>query len=121
MEKINLSEKLNLFEETWTPKIIADLNGQHVKLAKIQGDFVFHNHAQEDELFYILKGELYMDFEDHTVELGPGDMIVVPAGVEHRPRTKGGQEVHLMLVEPHNTKHTGEVQHELTKESYDWI
>ncbi len=121
MQKINISDKLNLFQEQWTPKIIADLNGQHVKLAKIQGDFVFHNHANEDELFYILSGELYMDFEDHTVLLGPGEMIVVPAGVEHRPRTKDGQEVHLMLVEPHSTKHTGEVQHELTKESYDWI
>ncbi|MEL6655732.1 MAG: cupin domain-containing protein [Bacteroidota bacterium] len=121
MKKVNIAEKLNLFEEKWTPKIVADLNGQHVKLAKIQGDFVFHNHANEDELFYILKGELYMDFEDHTVELGAGDMIVVPAGVEHRPRTKDGQEVHLMLVEPHTTKHTGEVEHELTKHSHDWI
>lgn len=121
MQKINIANKLSLFQDKWSPKIIADLNGQHVKLAKIQGDFVFHNHAEEDELFYILSGELYMDFEDHTVLLGPGEMIVVPAGVEHCPRTKDGQEVHLMLVEPHNTKHTGEVQHELTKTSYDWI
>lgn len=121
MQKINLQQKLSLFEEQWTPKVIADLNGQHVKLAKIQGDFVWHNHAQEDEMFFILKGVLYIDFPEHTVELGPGDMVVVPAGVEHRPRTKDGQEVHLMLVEPHSTKHTGEVEHELTKHSYDWI
>ena len=121
MQKVNISKKLDLFQERWTPKIIADLNGQHVKLAKIQGDFVWHNHANEDELFYILKGELYMDFEDRTELLAPGDMIVVPAGVEHRPRTKDGQEVHLMLVEPHGTKHTGEVQHELTKDHFDWI
>ena len=120
-DKINIADKLAHFQDHWTPKIIAELNGQHVKLAKIQGDFVWHDHAEEDELFYILAGELYMDFPDRTVLLGAGEMIVVPAGVQHRPRTKDGKEVHLMLIEPAGIKHTGDVRHELTKTDYEWI
>ncbi|MEO0790201.1 MAG: cupin domain-containing protein, partial [Bacteroidota bacterium] len=90
--------------------------------AKIAGDFVWHDHAEEDELFYVLSGTLYIDFRNQpTAELNPGDMIIVPAGVEHRPRTKDGMEVQLMLVEPGNIKHTGDVVHKLTKESYDHI
>lgn len=115
MEKINLSQKFSLFQEHWSPKVIADLNDNYVKLAKVQGDFVWHNHAEEDELFLIFKGHLLIDFEDHTVELAPGDMLVIPAGVEHRPRTKDGEEVHLMLVEPKVTMHTGQVEHALTQ------
>ncbi|MEM7572229.1 MAG: cupin domain-containing protein [Bacteroidota bacterium] len=114
MQKINISEKLSLFSDHWSPKVIGEVSGHEVKLAKIAGDFVWHDHAEEDELFYILQGTLYIDFRDRTEELQAGDMLIVPAGVEHRPRTKDGMEVHLMLVEPAKIKHTGDVEHELT-------
>lgn len=119
MKKINLPEKLALFSDHWSPKIVGNVSGHDIKLAKIAGDFVWHDHKQEDELFYILKGTLFMDFRDRTEELNPGDMIIVPAGVEHRPRTKDGMEVELMLVEPAQIKHTGDVEHELTVKEYE--
>lgn len=119
MEKVNLNNKLELFQETWTPKIISELNGQHVKLAKLHGEFVWHNHKHEDELFYIIKGTLLIEFRDKVVELQPGEMIVVPAGVDHKPIAH--EEVHLMLIEPAAIKHTGDVEHELTKEKLEWI
>ncbi len=119
MDKINLNDKLTLFQETWTPKIISELNGQHVKLAKLHGEFVWHNHAEEDELFYIIKGTLIIEFRDKRVELNAGEMIVVPAGVDHKPIAN--EEVHVMLIEPAAIKHTGDVQHELTKEKLEWI
>lgn len=117
MEKINLSEKLGLFSEHWSPKIIAELNGQQVKLAKLQGEFVWHQHEAEDELFLVLKGRLFMDFRDRTVELQPGELIVVPRGVEHRPR--GEEEVHILLFEPASTLNTGDVENERTKRELD--
>jgi len=116
MKSINLSQKLNQFSEQWTPHIIADLNDQYIKLAKVQGDFVWHDHANEDELFVVLKGTLIMEFRDQVQEIGPGEILVVPKGVEHLPRTKNNDEVHLMLIEPKTTKHTGDVDHELTKD-----
>lgn len=119
MNKINLAEKLDLFQETWTPKIISELNGQQVKLAKLKGEFVWHNHADEDELFYVIKGELIIRFRESEVTLLPGEMIVVPAGVDHKPIAH--EEVHVMLIEPATIKHTGDVQHELTKDKLDWI
>jgi mannose-6-phosphate isomerase-like protein (cupin superfamily) len=108
MEKVNLAEKLGRIHEHWSPKIVAELNGQHVKLVKLQGDFVWHHHDDEDELFLVLGGKLSMDFEDRTVTLGPGEMIVVPRGVEHRPRAD--QEVELLLFEPAGTLNTGNVR-----------
>ncbi|KQC32754.1 mannose-6-phosphate isomerase [Nonlabens sp. YIK11] len=126
MDKINLAEKFDLFQETWTPKIISELNGQQVKLAKLHGEFVWHNHEQEDELFYVVKGTLKIRFraclpdrQESEVILHPGEMIVVPAGVDHLPVAE--EEVHVMLIEPAAIKHTGNVQHELTKEQLDWI
>lgn len=119
METININQKLSLFNEHWTPKIIGELNGQHVKLAKVQGEFIWHSHENEDELFYIIKGNLKIEFRDKTVEFGPGEMLIIPRGVEHRPIAE--EEVHLMLFEPAETKHTGKVKHELTKEALDWI
>ncbi|MEO1435656.1 MAG: cupin domain-containing protein [Bacteroidota bacterium] len=121
MNVININEKFSLFDEQWSPRIIGELNGQHVKLAKIQGDFVWHDHANEDELFYILKGTILMDFRDQTLEVGPGEIIIVPKGVEHRPRTKNGEEVWLMLFEPTQIKHTGDVEHEKTVKAYKRI
>ncbi len=104
---INLQEKLGRFQDHWNPKVIADLNDSHVKLVKVKGEFVWHSHANEDELFLILNGRLKIEFRDRTVELGPGEMVVIPKGVEHRPVAE--QEVHLMLIEPKAILHTGGV------------
>jgi len=101
MKKINIDQKFNLFKEQWTPKIIGELNGQHIKLAKLQGAFVWHDHENEDELFIVTKGTLYIDFRDGRTEIiKEGEILVVPKGVEHRPWTKDGEEVQVMLIEP---------------------
>ena len=96
------------------------MNGQHLKLAKLQGEFVWHDHAEEDELFIVVKGTLFIDFRDQTVELGPGECLVVPKGVSHRPRT-GEAEVHVMLLEPKETAHTGQNISERTVNDQPWI
>jgi mannose-6-phosphate isomerase-like protein (cupin superfamily) len=119
MNAINLKEKLSLFEEQWTPKIIGELNGQQVKLAKLQGEFVWHDHKNEDELFYVIKGQLLIELKDTTITLNEGDLYIVPRGVAHKPIAH--EEVHVMLFEPAMIKHTGDVQHEFTKEKLDWI
>lgn len=120
--KTNILQKFDLFHDHWSPKIIGELNGQQLKLAKVQGDFVWHDHANEDELFLIYKGTLFLDFRDReTVELNPGDFYIVPKGVQHFPRTKDGMEVWLLLLEPASTKHTGEVKADLTVEECEWI
>ena len=104
----NIAEKYSLFTETWSPRVIGDLNENFVKIARLQGDFVWHSHENEDELFVVYKGTLYMDFRDgHTAEVKPGEILIVPKGVEHRPYTKNGEEVWTMLVEPKATLHTG--------------
>ena len=105
-EKINLDEKLAAFTERWTPKIIAELNGQHVKLAKIEGEFVWHAHDHEDELFMVIDGELEMQFRDRTVTVAAGEFIVVPRGVEHCP--KAARETSILLFEPTGTLNTGD-------------
>ena len=119
MNAINLKEKLSLFKEQWTPKIIGELNGQQVKLAKLQGEFVWHDHKNEDELFYVIKGQLIIELKDKTITLNEGDLYIVPRGVAHKPIAH--EEVHVMLFEPAMIKHTGDVQHEFTKEKLDWI
>jgi mannose-6-phosphate isomerase-like protein (cupin superfamily) len=103
--RINLAEKLASFSEHWSPKIVAELNGQHVKLAKIKGEFVWHQHEHEDELFYVVRGAFRMEFRDKAVELREGDMLVVPRGVEHRP--VADEECEIMLFEPAATVNTG--------------
>jgi mannose-6-phosphate isomerase-like protein (cupin superfamily) len=110
--KINLTEKLGRFADLWSPKIVADLNDSHVKLAKVQGEFVWHQHAEEDELFVVLRGELTIELRDGVVTLGPGELVVIPKGVEHRPVAR--EEVHLMLIEPKAIRHTGDVVSDLT-------
>ena len=120
MEKISPKQKLASFNEYWSPRIIGELNGQYVKLAKLKGEFVWHSHENEDELFYVVKGTLEMEFRDRTETIEEGEMIIVPKGVEHFPRSKG-EEVHVMLFEPKETLHTGEVQHELTNNDQQWI
>ncbi len=119
MKVINLKEKFNLFSEHWSPKIIGELNGQHVKIAKVKGEFVWHDHANEDELFLIIKGTLKIEFRDRTLELKEGELAIVPRGVEHNPVAE--EEVWLLLFEPAATKHTGDVKHELTVENYEEI
>ena len=120
IKTINLQEKYKLINEHWSPKIIGELNGQHVKLAKIKGDFIWHHHDEEDELFMVIKGILFMDFRDRTEVIREGEIIIVPKGVEHRPRTED-KEVHIMLFEPMSTLNTGEVKNERTKENLEKI
>lgn len=117
---VAIKEKFELFNETWTPKIIGELNGQYVKLAKLKNEFVWHSHENEDELFMIFKGTLYMDFRDHTEVVKEGEIIIVPKGVEHNPRTNG-EEVWVLLFEPKETAHTGAVEHERTVKDQKWL
>jgi mannose-6-phosphate isomerase-like protein (cupin superfamily) len=119
MDKISIAEKLTLFADYWNPRIVAELNGQHVKLAKFKGEFVWHKHEDEDELFYVLEGSFWMEFRDKTVALNRGDMLVVPRGVEHRPVAK--EEVSVMLFEPAATINTGNAGGELTRQKLETI
>ncbi|HEX2079538.1 MAG TPA: cupin domain-containing protein [Longimicrobium sp.] len=119
MEKVSLAEKLALFSDHWNPRIVGELNGQQVKLAKLQGEFVWHDHANEDELFLVLKGRLRMEFRGRIVELAEGEMLIVPRGVKHRPVAE--EEVHVLLFEPASTRHTGEVEHALTRHELERI
>jgi len=119
MNAINIKSKFNQFTDQWSPKVIADLNGQQVKLAKLEGEFVWHDHKDEDELFYVVKGTLILEFRDRTETLNAGDMIVVPKGVEHKPIAK--EECWVMLFEPAQIKHTGDVEHELTVKEFETI
>ncbi len=117
MHKINILEKLGQVTEHWSPKIIAELNNQHVKLAKFQGPFTWHHHENEDELFYVVKGSFVMELRDKNIELNEGDMLVVPKGVEHRPNA--AEEVWVMLFEPAGTLNTGNTENEFTKKELE--
>lgn len=117
MDKINVHDKLARIADHWNPRIVGELNGQHVKLVKFQGEFVWHDHAAEDEFFMVLRGSFRMEFRDKTVELHEGDFIIVPRGVEHRPVAE--QEVEVMLFEPAAIKHTGEVESDLTVHEFE--
>ena len=114
MQKINLAEKLRLFDDYWQPRIVAELNGQHVKLAKLKGEFEWHHHEQEDELFLVVAGRLTIKLRDRDVVLEPGECLVVPRGVEHKP--VADEEVHVLLFEPATTLNTGNVRSERTVE-----
>jgi mannose-6-phosphate isomerase-like protein (cupin superfamily) len=117
--KVNLAAKLALFEEHWSPRVVAELNGQQVKLVKLRGEFVWHHHEDEDELFLVLSGHLRMDFRDRHELLGPGDLIVVPRGVEHRPCAD--EEVAVLLFEPASTRNTGNVVNERTVDNLERV
>lgn len=118
---INIKEKLSRFSDHWHPHQIAVVDDMQVLLAKISGEFVWHAHQDEDELFYVQKGTLLMHFRDRVETVNEGEIIVVPKGVEHCPKTIDNQEVQLLLFEKLSTKHTGEVSHEKTRTSYPKI
>lgn len=119
MEKVNLGEKLTLFADHWSPKVVGELNGQHVKLVKFVGEFVWHTHDHEDELFLVVKGRFTMEFRDRQVPLEEGEFLIVPRGVEHRP--VADDEVHVLLFEPVTTLNTGDVRDERTVDRPDRI
>ena len=121
IKKVNIMDKFSLFDEKWTPKIVGELNEQYVKLCKLKDNFIWHSHQNEDELFMVFKGTLYIDFRDNkSIEINEGEMLIVPKGVEHRPRTNGELVLNL-LFEPKTTKHTGQVDSDLTVKKLDWI
>ncbi len=119
MEIIKIKDKFSLFNEHWSPKIIGQLNGQDVKLAKLKGEFVWHNHKDEDELFFIIQGTLTIEFRDKSIKLKEGEMLIIPKGIDHKPIAEN--EVWVLLFEPSSIKHTGEVKHKLTKQKFDII
>jgi mannose-6-phosphate isomerase-like protein (cupin superfamily) len=119
IEKINVQEKLTLFNDYWNPKILGELNGQHVKAVKLMGEFVWHHHEHEDELFFVIKGELKMEFRDKTINVNAGEFIIVPRTVEHRPVAE--KEVEILLFEPAGTVNTGNVVNERTKKTLNKI
>ena len=118
MNKVNIAQCFDAFEEYWSPKIIAELNGQHVKLAKIKGPFEWHKHDHEDEMFMVFKGTLTMKLRDRDLILEPGELVVIPRGVEHMPLTE--DEVHIMLFEPTSTRNTGEKETERSRDA-EWL
>ena len=121
MQPINIAEKFEKFKVHWHPHQIATVDDMQVILAKLKGDFVWHKHDEEDELFFVQKGTLEMHFRDKVEIVKQGEVIVVPKGVEHCPKTKGNEEVHVLLFEKLNTKHTGTLIHEKTKTEYPKI
>lgn len=119
LEAVNIKDKFGQFDEHWSPKRVGQLNGQQILLAKLKGEFVFHKHDDEDELFMVIKGQLQLDFRDHSVLLNAGEFYIVPMGVEHRPTAK--EETHVLLFEPLSTKHTGDVVADISLEEYEDI
>jgi len=119
MIKVNLEQKFQLFTEHWSPKIVGELNGQHVKLAKLKGEFIWHKHDHEDELFFVVKGNFKMEYRDRTVIVNENEFLIVPKGVEHKP--VADEEVWVMLFEPATTLNTGDTENELTKHVLDRI
>jgi mannose-6-phosphate isomerase-like protein (cupin superfamily) len=120
MEKVNIADKLSQFSDPWNPRIIGELNNQHVKAVKLLGEFVWHHHEHEDEMFLVIKGKLKMEFRDKTVEINPGEFIIVPRMVEHKPVADA--EVEIVLFEPATTLNTGNVtDSELTRKQLQKI
>lgn len=119
IEKVVIAEKLSQFKDHWNPRIVGELNGQHVKAVKLKGEFVWHHHDHEDELFLVIKGKLKMEFRDHIAEVNEGEFIIVPRKVEHKPVAE--EEVELLLFEPASTLNTGNLENELTKRNLEKI
>ena len=119
MDKINLNQKLSLFHEHWSPKIVGEMNDSYIKLAKLQSEFDWHHHDNEDELFFVVKGQLTIKFRDKDLVLSAGELVVIPKGVDHLPIA--AEEVHVMLIEPKGTLNTGNVVTEKTKQVLERI
>lgn len=118
-KKVNLAEKFDAFDDVWNPRIVGELNGQHVKVAKFRGDFVWHQHEDEDELFLVIEGTLRIELEDQTLELNPGEFAIIPKGTMHKPKAVG--EVKVVLFEPKTTLNTGNLENKLTVKKPDSI
>lgn len=119
MEKVNLTQKFSLFDEYWSPKLVGELNGQVVKIAKLKGEFLWHHHEAEDELFLVVKGRMVINLRDQDVTLEEGEFFIVPRGVEHKPVAE--EEAHILMFEPKSTLNTGNVQSERTVEEPETI
>ncbi|MCH9754160.1 MAG: cupin domain-containing protein [Alphaproteobacteria bacterium] len=119
MDKVNLEEKFKLFSDTWSPKIVGALNDNYVKLAKFKGEFTWHKHENEDEMFLVIKGKLLIKLRDKEINLSEGEFFIVPKGVEHLPIAQ--EEVHVVLLEPKSVLNTGDKKNEKTVENLDWI
>ena len=119
MQKVTIEEKFNLFSEFWSPKIVGELNGQHIKLAKLKGAFVWHKHDEEDEMFLVIDGVLKMELRDKTIVINKNEFLIVPKGTEHRP--VADSEVLVMLFEPATTLNTGNTENEMTKHFLETI
>ena len=118
-KKINISEKLEKFSDYWSPKVVAEMNDYQFKLAKISGEFIWHHHESTDEVFFVINGNMIIEFRDGIVELSKGEMYVVPKGVEHKPYAE--KECHIMLIEPRSVINTGNINNELTAVNDNWI
>jgi len=119
MDKVNIQQKLSLFSDHWNPRIVGELNGQQVKLVKFKGEFIWHKHDHEDELFYVVKGSFKMEYRDRTVTINENEFVIVHRGVEHRPVAP--EEVSVMLFEPASTLNTGDAVSDLTRHKLDSI
>lgn len=119
ISKINLAEKFRLFTEPWSPKILAELNDSYVKAAKLEGEFIWHKHDNEDEMFLVVSGRMQMRLRDRDIRLDPGELIVIPRGIEHMPVAP--EEAHVVLIEPKTTLNTGDVESERTISELEWI
>jgi mannose-6-phosphate isomerase-like protein (cupin superfamily) len=117
IKKVNLQDTFSKFNDYWNPRIIGELNGQHLRAAKLKGEFVFHQHDDEDEMFLVLEGQLKIEFEDKTLDIGPGEFVIIPKGVSHKPIAE--DEVQVLLFEPASTLHTGNVKHEITRDNFE--
>ena len=119
IDKVNIAQKFAVFKDHWNPRIVGELNGQHIKLVKLQGEFTWHKHDDEDEMFLVIAGTLLMELRDRAIEINPGEFIIIPKGTEHKPVSK--EEVHVMLFEPARTLNTGDQENEFTKTELDII
>ena len=119
METVNLAEKFGLFQDFWSPKIAGELNDSYLKLVKLKGEFVWHHHEHEDELFLVVKGRLLIKLRDRDIWLGEGEFVVIPKGIEHMP--VAAEEVHVLLLEPKTTLNTGNIENERTVADAQWI
>ena len=119
MDKVNLTQKLSLFNDQWSPKIVGDLNESYIKVAKLKGEFVWHHHEKEDEMFFVIKGKLIIRFKDRDIKIEEGEFLIIPKGVEHLPVAE--EEVCVMLIEPKSTLNTGNIKDKRTVENLDRI